>query len=57
MADADAARRRLVALAKGEAHYWNAYVLPWMGRRLTGRSSGDGRSPKFADWVLVPPGR
>jgi hypothetical protein len=21
-------------------------VLPWIGRRLTGRSSGDGREPK-----------
>lgn len=28
------------------AKYWRQYVLPWIGRRLTGRSSGDGRSPK-----------
>lgn len=28
------------------------YLLPWVGRRLTGRSSGDGRSAKYPD--LVP---
>lgn len=27
--------------------YWaRAYLLPWIGRRATGRSSGDGRGPK-----------
>jgi lysophospholipase L1-like esterase len=36
-----------------EAHertsaYWRRYVLPWIGRRLTGRSSGDNRAPKIA---------
>ena len=41
----------------GELSYWRAHVLPWMGRRLRGKSSGDGRNPKFADWVLVPGGR
>lgn len=30
------------------------HVLPWVGRRLTGRSSGDGRSAKFGEWVWVP---
>jgi lysophospholipase L1-like esterase len=30
------------------AEYWRDYVLPWIGRRLTGRSSGDGREPKVA---------
>ncbi len=34
------------------AEYWREYVLPWIGRRLTGRSSGDGREPKIA--VLTP---
>ncbi|MEY2849472.1 MAG: hypothetical protein RI885_2139, partial [Actinomycetota bacterium] len=34
------------------AEYWREYVLPWIGRRLTGRSSGDGRTPKIA--VLTP---
>lgn len=26
--------------------YYREYVLPWVGRRLRGRSSGDGRMPK-----------
>ncbi|MGV8876853.1 MAG: SGNH/GDSL hydrolase family protein [Rhodoglobus sp.] len=30
------------------AQYWREYVLPWVGRRLTGRSSGDNREPKSA---------
>ena len=30
----------------GTIAYWRGYVLPWVGRRLTGRSSGDGREPK-----------
>ncbi|GMA34335.1 hypothetical protein GCM10025876_05390 [Demequina litorisediminis] len=38
-----------------EARYYATYVLPWIGRRLTGRSSGDGRSAKFADWVRIDP--
>lgn len=36
----------------GTAAYWRGYVLPWIGRRLTGRSSGDGREPKIA--TLTP---
>lgn len=32
--------------------YYRHYVAPWIGRRLTGRSSGDGRSPKRA--TLLP---
>jgi len=38
---------------RGELAYWHAYVLPWIGRRLTGRSSGDGRSPKYPQWTRV----
>lgn len=30
----------------GTIAYWRGYVLPWIGRRLTGRSSGDGREAK-----------
>ncbi|MCC6269888.1 MAG: SGNH/GDSL hydrolase family protein [Microbacteriaceae bacterium] len=30
----------------GTVAYWRGYVFPWIGRRLTGRSSGDGREPK-----------
>jgi lysophospholipase L1-like esterase len=39
------------------AAYWSQYVLPWIGRRLTGRSSGDNRVPKIATLqiVAVPP--
>ena len=33
--------------------YWREYVLPWIGRRLTGRSSGDNREPKIAELTLV----
>lgn len=39
----------------GEARYYREHVLPWVGRRLTGRSSGDGRQAKFADWTLIEP--
>ncbi|MBH0008087.1 SGNH/GDSL hydrolase family protein [Salinibacterium sp. SWN1162] len=48
---ADDARPRTAA-------YWREYVLPWIGRRLTGRSSGDNREPKSATLQLVEvPGR
>jgi len=30
------------------AAYWREYVLPWIGRRVTGRSSGDRRVPKVS---------
>lgn len=38
------------------AAYWREYVVPWIGRRLTGRSSGDNREPKSAELrpVVVP---
>ena len=35
--------------------YWREYVLPWVGRRLTGRSSGDNREPKIATLQPVVP--
>lgn len=40
------------------AAYWREYVLPWIGRRLTGRSSGDDREPKRATLqpvAVLPP--
>ncbi len=37
----------------GAATYWREYVMPWIGRRLTGRSSGDNRLPKIATLTLV----
>lgn len=38
---------------KDTAAYYRAYVLPWIGRRLTGRSSGDGRPPKRPELTVV----
>ena len=35
------------------AHYYRAHVLPWIGRRLTGRSSGDGRTAKRPELLPV----
>jgi hypothetical protein len=32
--------------SRNTAVYYREYVLPWIGRRLTGRSSGDGRAAK-----------
>lgn len=40
---------------RAEAAYWRSYVLPWIGRRLRGKSSGDGRSAKFPSWVRMTP--
>jgi lysophospholipase L1-like esterase len=43
--------RRLLA----EARYYREHVLPWVGRHLRGRSSGDARTGKHLDWVPVTP--
>lgn len=32
--------------SRNTAAYYREFVLPWIGRRLTGRSSGDGRAAK-----------
>jgi lysophospholipase L1-like esterase len=37
------------------AAYYRAHVGPWVRRRLTGTSSGDGRTAKFPAWVTVTP--
>lgn len=37
------------------AEYYRRFVLPWIGRRLTGRSSGDGRAAKIAELTVVDP--
>lgn len=42
-----------VRLARGE--YMRDHLGPWVRRRLTGTSSGDGRDPKFAAWSEVAP--
>jgi lysophospholipase L1-like esterase len=44
-----AGRRGLLA----EARYYREHVLPWLHRRIRGRSSGDDRTGKFLDWVAV----
>lgn len=35
--------------------YYRAHVGPWVRRRVTRTSSGDGREPKHPDWVTVVP--
>jgi lysophospholipase L1-like esterase len=45
------ARRRAVA----EARYYTEHVLPWVQRRLRGRSSGDDRAGKYVGWTPVDP--
>jgi lysophospholipase L1-like esterase len=40
------------ARSRNTARYYREFVLPWIGRRVTGRSSGDGREPKRA--TLLP---
>lgn len=37
------------------ATYYREHVGPWVRRRLTGTSSGDGREPKHAEWFEVRP--
>ncbi|GID26923.1 SGNH/GDSL hydrolase family protein [Paractinoplanes brasiliensis] len=43
--------RRVLA----EARYYREHVLPWINRRLRGRSSGDSRSGKFVSWADISP--
>jgi lysophospholipase L1-like esterase len=46
---AGSAGRRLPA----ELRYYREHVLPWLHRRVRGRSSGDGRTGKHPDWVVI----
>ncbi|GAA4482139.1 SGNH/GDSL hydrolase family protein [Microbacterium panaciterrae] len=39
----------------GTAEYYRRHVGPWIRRRVTGRSSGDGRRPKFGEWTEIAP--
>lgn len=39
----------------GRLAHARQYVRPWLGRRLTGRSSGDDRTAKYPDWIEVAP--
>lgn len=45
----------LPAAAQRGAAYYRDHVGPWVKRRLTGTSSGDGREPKHAEWFEVRP--
>ncbi|NHC16126.1 SGNH/GDSL hydrolase family protein [Motilibacter deserti] len=47
-----AQRRRLLA----EARFYREHVVPWVGRRVRGRSSGDARTAKHPGWTTVAPG-
>lgn len=40
---------------RDELRYTRDHVLPWVKRRLTGKSSGDGRSAKYPTWVWIEP--
>ncbi|GAA3925764.1 hypothetical protein [Microbacterium soli] len=33
--------------------WWRRHALPWVWRRLRGRTAGDGRTAKHDDWVYV----
>jgi lysophospholipase L1-like esterase len=36
-----------------EARYYREHVLPWLHRRVLGRSTGDDRTGKYVDWTPV----
>jgi hypothetical protein len=38
-----------------EARYYREHVLPWIGRRLRGESSGDARTGKYETWTTISP--
>lgn len=38
-----------------EFRYMRKHVMPWIGRRLRGRSSGDARVARIAEWSRVEP--
>lgn len=42
-----------LTLRREDVRWARTYLLPWIGRRATGRSSGDGRSPKHPTAVPV----
>jgi lysophospholipase L1-like esterase len=49
------AESMLAPTRREQLRYTREYVLPWIGRRLTGRSSGDGRTAKYPEWQWVLP--
>jgi lysophospholipase L1-like esterase len=42
-----------LAARRIDVHWARVYLLPWIGRRLTGKSSGDGRAAKRPEPTLV----
>ena len=46
--------RRLRAAVSEEAAWVRTFVAPWVARRLRGRSSGDGRTPKRPVPLALP---
>lgn len=38
----------------GRRDYFREHLGPWLRRRMTGTSSGDGRAPKHGEWVRIP---
>jgi lysophospholipase L1-like esterase len=48
--------RPLTAAVAEEAAWVRGFVAPWVGRRLRGRSSGDGRTPKRPVPLALPKG-
>ena len=38
-----------------QLRYTREHVVPWVQRRLTGRSSGDGRAAKYGAWTRIEP--
>ena len=46
---------RWLAAQRRNAHWVWVYLLPWIGRRLRGKSSGDGRPPKRPEPLVVVP--
>lgn len=42
-------------LTLGRRDYFREHLGPWLRRRLTGTSSGDGRPAKIGEWVRVAP--
>ena len=45
------------AVRPSASAYYRDHLGPWVRRRLTGTSSGDGREPKHPDWVRLEPTR
>ncbi|MGH3314263.1 MAG: SGNH/GDSL hydrolase family protein [Streptomyces sp.] len=41
--------RSWLARRRADVRFTREHLVPWVGRRLTGRSSGDGRAPKRPD--------